>query len=178
MEDSQIIHSQQGTEVPEFINICLFKTTEDNFISYGRKRGNWRSSAAVFPNKAVFFFFFCQTKRKEPSDFGSDFYPIWTCQFSFCGPGWIIKSQILDSRGHPVTLPAPPPHLLKGCGGTQGGVGTECGTRGVRLVSARHTDAPLIPHPSAQDTFRDSLVKGKGHLDLKIPWTGSHRTPG
>lgn len=59
----------------EFIDICLLKATEDNFISYGRKRGNWCSSATVFPNKAVFFFF-GQIEGEEPSDFGSDFYPI------------------------------------------------------------------------------------------------------
>lgn len=75
--------------------------------------------------------------------------------------------QVTDSRQlwSPGDPPLPAPHLLKGWGGTQGGMGTERGTRGVRLVSARHTDAPLIPRPSAQDTFRDSLVKGKGHPD-------------
>lgn len=62
----------------------------------------------MFPNND--FFLLARLKGKEPPDFWLKLYPIWICQFSFCGQGWIIKSQTLDGVVTVATpRPTPPP---------------------------------------------------------------------
>ena len=58
LEDSQIIHSQQGTEVPEFINICLLKPLRTILSATGGKEATGVHQLPCFQIKQFFFFFF------------------------------------------------------------------------------------------------------------------------
>lgn len=96
----------------EFIDICLLKATEDNFISHGRKRGNWCSSATVFPNKAVLFcFFLARLKGKSPLILAPTFIPSRSVSSVFVDKVGLSSHRLQTAV---VTLPALPPHLLKG----------------------------------------------------------------